>query len=826
MRNLTLFVLAGVSLFGCCDIMDMPFCSNTTEPPEVPEPTYTCNEQGMYQWGTLVVSSDPGSDASGMCESFSLKSLDAGGYEACCDGECCSWVGEPDGKLTQGEECESSADCTFGLLCRVKDDGPSQCDFAKEGELCNEAVLCDSGLYCDEAKTFPVCSPPATEEGAQCAVDAQCAFPMSCVCLGGECACNDGSLDDPCHSDTCQLGLYCALFGDPDTDNRCFEGKKSDPCAFDWHCQDGLECGQLASGEFYCVILLDQGDVCQGVDEFTVCSMGLICNAATDPNQCTTPGLDGDPCLTEADCSAGYACLLAPGQAGACYDGTTGDVCYQEGDCADGLLCIEGEEGGSLCYRHLEEGSICMNLPDEFTLCAPELVCNTAYGPHKCKVPGEDGDPCLKNDECGAGTHCIETFATCYDGGDGDPCNDAEEHCAEGFKCHPEIAFCYDGDDGDKCLTDGHCADGYVCVGELEECYDGSPGDPCSSPSHCMAGLSCLELAEQALCFQFLAEGEECPDEILEFAACSGGLICNGALESPKCTNPGTDGDPCIDDKQCALGYACVVELEVPACYNGDDGDPCIEGQLCAKGYACSADTTLCYNGDDGDPCDEDADCAEGFSCNLNLGKCQDGNDGDPCGGGQECAEGFACIAFSNTCQDGSVGDPCGSDDDCSSGLGCLSDEHSCASGLPGSPCEQTSDCKAGGVCLDVNGGLVCVATLGQGDECGEVADLFAVCPPGTTCNFGFQPSQCAVPAGDEHPCAGNADCAKDFNCNADAKACFNGDDGDPCSGDEQCADGFICLEGESACYDGSVGDPCATGEECQSGECDELQCT
>jgi hypothetical protein len=515
---------------------------------------YECREEGMYRDGVLVVSSDPAVDTSGMCTSSSWT-VTATGWQACCDGECCDFQVLDDQK-GEGDPCTSGFECAFGLWCRQTADG-TVCLYGKEGEWCGEQAFCGDGLYCDEAAG--ICKPAASQEGGACSgAEESCEFPLSCICLAGQpCACYDGSQGDPCLPDTCQLGLYCAVFGEDEAAHKCYQGDKGDPCALEWHCSSGLECGAISgSDQTVCLEYLLDGQACQDLeDEFTLCGAGLVCNLGYSPNQCKAPGEDGEPCTTDGECAPGWFCVKGEEEpAGACWNGESSDLCLVPQDCAEGLTCDQaGEE--MRCFQYLLEGQACAPETAPYVVCSAGLLCNTGFSPSQCAKPGLDGDVCALEAECAEKHFCSEALGKCFDGKDGDPCG-ADDECAEGWSCPAEIGFCYDGDEGDGCASNEDCAEGLSCVAEAKTCHDGSLGDPCSSNAQCLEGAQCLGLPGQQFCVEFLAEGAECGEE-LPYSICGQGLTCNAGVEPPQCLPPGEDGDPCAESTDCAEGLTC-----------------------------------------------------------------------------------------------------------------------------------------------------------------------------------------------------------------------------------------------------------------------------
>jgi len=387
------------------------------------------------------------------------------------------------------------------MVCTDHADETSTCQFAAEADPCSADVLCEPGLYCSE---FDICKKPYEEDGHWClgVHPQECAWPMSCICVtGGQCECYDGTVGDPCKSDTCAQGLYCHVLTISDDVGKCVEGSTGDPCTAGWQCDDPLDC-VLHDGKSVCGRILEEGAECT-TDEGDpkICAEGLVCNAALDPPTCVPPGEDGAPCETTADCAPGFHCNAAHQQ---CFDGDIGEPCATALDCQPGLTCLDNVDGGLTCTATQGLGTVC-EFFSQFQECEPGLVCNAAYDPHLCLTPGLDLDPCTKDGDCIAGGHC-----------------------------QPELSACFSGDNGDPCGGKS-CAEGFACIAGLELCSNGTPGAPCATHGDCAPELTCIGMWDSPACIVILKVGDPCAPDVAEFSICPPGSVCDASQEIAVC---------------------------------------------------------------------------------------------------------------------------------------------------------------------------------------------------------------------------------------------------------------------------------------------------
>lgn len=173
-----------------------------------------------------------------------------------------------------------------------------------------------------------------------------------------------------------------------------------------------------------------------------------------------------------------------------------------------------------------------------------------------------------------------------------------------------------------------------------------------------------------------------------------------------------SDGTPCDGDVYCRDGQVIelstdCVELVLATCDTpadcvdgrclGSEGDPCVDEHDCAPS-APYCGLGECSNGSERDPCDDESDCrpADPFCV---RGRCRDGTEGDPCDSVADCSSAAPLCVFGD-CHDGSEGDPCATGSDCAAPLictsigTCLADEPTSVSGNDtcATPFEVTAD--------------------------------------------------------------------------------------------------------------------------------------
>jgi hypothetical protein len=479
------------------------------------------------------------------------------------------------------------------------------------------------------------------------------------------------SLNAPCADDSdCGFGLLCRtreVEGGEAT--LCVYGALDEPCDYQHFCDADLYCHP--TGHVCKALAPAEGLACD--PSVMSCASGMFCVCGSSLAGCYCyDGSEWDPC-EQGTCQDGLYCVNPADGAGkpGCHDGTKGDPCSWTVQCQGKLECLQV---GLLtyCVELLGAYQQCAPSSDEYTRCAPGLVCNEAFDPPVCRPPGEDGDDCHASADCVAWAQCILPLGKCYDGTDGDPCS-LEAECSGGRHCIPWLGACSSGHLGDPCVADT-CMPGLSChvveVGKPEaKCLDGIKGDPCQVDDQCNPGLICMEKPGGKVCVQVSGEGEPCAVDPAALVECSDGLLCNPALEPPACTLPGLSGAACLTGEQCAEGHWCLADLSV--CTSGNVAAPCSTNEDCLPGLQCDAAALLCGLGYEGMPCTAAAECFTGYVCSTADGMCHDGMPTDPCLTAVDCAPASFCVQALGQCQDGTAGAACDDVTQCAQGLAC-----------------------------------------------------------------------------------------------------------------------------------------------------------
>jgi hypothetical protein len=377
-------------------------------------------------------------------------------------------------------------------------------------------------------------------------------------------------------------------------------------------------------------------------------------------------------------------------------------------DPCDPLLMFDGKQS---------EGERCSSVGFSFE-CERGLACRaiSVLGTDgACVAPGEVGDYCFTDQECGIDLYCSQLDGTCQLlGQPGDVCAYADPddpapddatlllRCDEGLSCDP--------------VTD-------LCVAPCER------GASCTDDIDCdeAAGLLCI----LGRCDTLRGEGLPCADDL----HCEPGLICRVSLAEGGvfvCSQPLAVGEFCSVDPDCASGY-CAPDLRCAPSF--DPGEPCpvYDHAQCKNGYCSDTITT------DSLPfCDQQADCPAS-SCDLVRHECvpvcvQRKADGQACGcDGFGVCNDFECL--SNECVNGTCrtlplenGQECDSPEQCESEF-CGHDGLCDMLPLPdGKLCFYPEECESR-VCSEG----ICTPGLQAGSECTPglvdcAADLF--CDP------------------------------------------------------------------------------------------------
>ena len=413
-------------------------------------------------------------------------------------------------------------------------------------------------------------------------------------------------------------------------------------------------------------------------------------------------------------------------------------------DPCDPLLMFDGK---------VAEGGRCSSVGFSFE-CERGLVCRavSALGTDgACVAPGEVGDYCFADLECGLDLYCSQLDGTCQLlGQPGDVCAYADPddpapspdtlllRCDEGLSCDPVTDRCVAPcERGATCGDDIQCdaEAGLICIVGRCDTRRGK-GLPCADDLHCEAGLICrLSLAEGGvfLCGEPLANNEFCnahPD-------------CNSGFCDPvdfRCAPSMDPGEPCASHNhaECKDGYCSdtIVDstpfCDMPADCAAGSGmcdltrNECVpvciprknDGQTCTFGanYECLSDQ--CVNGtcrtlplENGQECDFAEQCQSEFCGYDGLCDMLPLPDGKLCLSDVECE---STVCFEGQCTPGlQEGSECGGfQPDCAADLFCDPEELPpiCVPILEtGEVCKSDDECR--GFCVERFGRMVCDPT-------------------------------------------------------------------------------------------------------------------
>jgi len=288
--------------------------------------------------------------------------------------------------------------------------------------------------------------------------------------------------------------------------------------------------------------------VCMNAVTFWVDSCGVLGQEKEAcPCGCSDNGLECFRCQCNPDC-AGRECG-PDGCGGTCSPGCSEDkICSDEGQC-------QCEQGQSLCRN------VCTDLqsdPANCGSCGHACQGNEECNQGVCDPPGEIGDSCMADEECGEQGYCLSESQGFFGGyclalncTDDRPCpagNDCYtlfsdgttaciRHCLdnsdcrfdEGYICDRQYQVCWPG-----CLGDQDCPMWYTCNPETRECEEQPPcsegdcsdGEVCDNDGHCVVDVGAGP--GENLSFPLDQLDSLCPD--LPELECTGGEAVCGEL--------------------------------------------------------------------------------------------------------------------------------------------------------------------------------------------------------------------------------------------------------------------------------------------------------
>jgi hypothetical protein len=430
-------------------------------------------------------------------------------------------------------------------------------------------------------------------------------------------------------------------------------------------------------------------------------------------------------------------------------------------DPCDPLLMFDGK---------VAEGGRCSSVGFTFE-CERGLACRavSALGTDgACVQPGDIGDYCFADPECGIDLYCSQLDGTCQMlGQPGDVCaySDPDDpspdpstlllRCDLGLSCDPVTDRCVAPcERGAGCSDDLKCdvEAGLTCI--LGRCdTQRGAGLPCGADLHCESGL---------ICRQSLGEGGVflCSEPLANNEFCLANLDCASGFCDPtqgRCAPSMDPGEPCAsyNHAECEAGYCSdtIPNNATPFCDANPDcstgsgmcnlsASECVpvcvprkaDGQTCTLGanYECLSDQ--CVNGtcrtlplENGQECDFATQCESGFCGYDGLCDMLPLPDGKPCFDHAECE---SAVCFDNQCTPGlQEGSECGgfSQPLCANELFCDPEETPpvCVPVLDtGEVCKDSVECR--GSCVSRFGRMVCDSTPPVNGEVCDGGDAVA----------------------------------------------------------------------------------------------------
>jgi hypothetical protein len=294
-------------------------------------------------------------------------------------------------------------------------------------------------------------------------------------------------------------------------------------------------------------------------------------------------------CATHDYCDSARGCYCGPlrgSQAFYCLplaqdELSNGLRCSVDDNCKDPLKCVGG--GGA-------EAGYCAQLNYE----APCEVDGDCMQPLNCLETRINGKQCLTTSGRSEGHFC-----------------DDDDQCRSGV-CSDQRDECLRGEEGDPCLSQDECQWGYTC--ESGGCQAKAVNDDCDSDNGCPGTMHCVDTIGPGGTCQTGEEGASCDYD----AHCNNGGYCLDTRKTPTYTNTcldGSDGDPCDADEDCQNRSCWKGFFSLPSCIAPtEEYAYCEQDSDCPTAYPFCA-LNKCFDGRSTDWCEDSSDCAEGCYC-------------------------------------------------------------------------------------------------------------------------------------------------------------------------------------------------------------------
>lgn len=437
--------------------------------------------------------------------------------------------------------------------------------------------------------------------------------------------------------------------------------------------------------------------------------------------------------------------------------------------------------------------------------------CLAEFGNPGCSLPRACSNVrtplAMLNGACDTSRDCVGGTLSC----NGASCM---KRCTEG------------GNLGEGCKVGDLCNAPFVCIGGT--CVnEPAPGTPCQSScgsnSQCRnrvcerlttVGGSCATIpcVPQAHCDFFT---QVCRPKLATGSSCLSESQCETSrCVSGRCEAPGSPGEWCRFDEDCATGLSCFVPGLLGSSgqcrTKGQVGAPCSGFRDCSGGLTCDDVSLTCRQStavSTGQPCSSTQYCSRSTdSCrNLVVVSGRDGGTNLP-----------------GTCGPVQVGDACTSNSSCETGKYCDTTTDRCAAAASGSPCSNSSNCLSTEYC---NSSGVCAAKAPAGQVC-DSRRSESCSAAGERCLSTSTPGQSRCQPVPEvgspciNQCAWGAACRNGL-CVASGRV------GQPCLSGTGCFPGVCRFDAGVGLCDAPLanGAACIANTECQSGSCDRGLC-